>query len=200
MAITTYAELQSAITNWMGGRTDLTSFYPDWITLFEAYAARRLRVRPMETAITLTLTNGAANLPADYLGFKQAYRSDAIAAPLEYKSDDYLLTLFPTYPSGISQFFSITQTNFKVYPQDSTSVVLIYYAKNTAVSSTLNWLFNNYPDAYLFGALLEGANFTADTDQAIIWKSRRDEIMDEVSKLNFREAGGLSIGTRGSTP
>ncbi len=199
MSITTYAELQSAITNWMGGRTDLTSFYPDWITLFEAYAARRLRVRPMETITVLTVSGGVAALPTDYLGFKSVYRSSD-SVTLEYQTDQYLTSFFPNFPTGTPRFFSIVGLFLYTYPHDDGNLGLEYYAKNSAVSSTLNWLFNNYPDAYLFGALLEGANFTNDTDQAIIWKSRRDEIMDEVSKLNFREPGYLTIKNLSVTP
>jgi hypothetical protein len=42
MSITTYATLQTSITASFGGRTDLTTYYPDWITLFEAMVARKL--------------------------------------------------------------------------------------------------------------------------------------------------------------
>jgi hypothetical protein len=52
MAITTYAELKTAIASWLD-RSDLTSTIPDFITLFEAVANRRLRVRQMEKTITL---------------------------------------------------------------------------------------------------------------------------------------------------
>ena len=59
MAITTYAELQTAIANWLA-RDDLTTYLPDFITLFEAAANRRLRVRQMETTATLTPSSGSA--------------------------------------------------------------------------------------------------------------------------------------------
>ncbi len=65
MALDTYTNLQTAITNWLGGRTDLTTYYPDWITLFEAAAARKLRVRPMETVATLSVL---ATESADIIG------------------------------------------------------------------------------------------------------------------------------------
>ncbi len=199
MAITTLAELNSAITNWMGGRTDLTTFYPDWITLFEAYAARRLRVRPMVTFTTLTPASGFADLPTDYLGMLAVYHDSSPQTLLQNKSFEYLQTMVADQ-AGVPQFYAIVGNSILIYPQDTGALRVQYYAKNSAVSSTLNWLFNKYPDAYLFGALLEGANFTADTDQAIIWKSRRDEIMDEVSKLNFREPGGLSMANLSVTP
>lgn len=70
MAITTYSELQAAIQAWLA-RTDLAANVPDFITLFEAAANRRLRVRQQETSTTLTPTSGSASLPADYLSWRR---------------------------------------------------------------------------------------------------------------------------------
>ena len=42
MAITTYAELKTAIANWLN-REDLTSVIPDFISLAEADFNRKLR-------------------------------------------------------------------------------------------------------------------------------------------------------------
>ncbi len=201
MSITTYAELQTAITNWMGGRTDLTSFYPDWITIFEAHAARRLRVRPMESTVTLTVTSATATLPSDYLGWRRVTWTGSPNTNLEYAHPTWITEHFPdSGAAGTPSVFTIIDSRINVQPADDSSLSFTYFAKNTAVSSALNWLFTNFPDAYLFGALLEGANFTADTDQAIIWKSRRDEIMQELESLYFREPGPKRIRTAGVTP
>jgi hypothetical protein len=52
MAIGTYDELQTAIASWLD-RSDLTATIPDFITMFEAVANRRLRVRQMGATTTL---------------------------------------------------------------------------------------------------------------------------------------------------
>ncbi len=200
MTISTYAELQTAITNWLGGRTDLTAYYPDWITLFEAYAARKLLVRNMEVEVTLTPSSGVATLPTDYLGYRRVTWAGSPRTELQYVHPSYFTAAFPAQPTGTPSVFTIEGDSLKVMPSSDTGLSFLYYAKNVTVSSFLNWLFTNHPDVYLFGALLEGANFTADTDQAIIWKSRRDEIMDEISKLNLREPGGLTIRNLNVTP
>src|SRR5262245_15894630 len=70
MAITTYAQLQTAIASWLA-RSDLTATIADFITLFEAAANRRLRVRQMETSTNLTPSSGAATLPTDYLAWRR---------------------------------------------------------------------------------------------------------------------------------
>jgi hypothetical protein len=70
MALATYADLQTQIANWLA-RSDLTTYIPDFITLFEAAAARKLKVRPQATTTTLTPSGGVATLPTDYLGFQR---------------------------------------------------------------------------------------------------------------------------------
>ncbi len=200
MAITSEAELETAITRWLGGRTDLTTYYPDWITLFEAHAARKLRVRLMNLNVTLTPVGGAATLPTDYLGWYEVIRLTSPTGPLEYIRDDRGNQLFPDYPTGIAQYFSIFGSTLFTYPQDDGDLQFSYYAKNTAISSTLNWLFNRYPDAYLWGALTEAHSFLADDGQLQIAKARRDEIMDEVQMLDFVEPGHLVMKSFGITP
>lgn len=65
MSLTNYTDLQTGIQNWLQ-RQDLNSVIPDFITLFEAVANRRLRVRQMEATTILnpnkvvTITNAAA--------------------------------------------------------------------------------------------------------------------------------------------
>ena len=51
MAITTYAELQTAVKNW-SKRNDLDSIIPDFIRLAELRVNRNLRIRKMETRVT----------------------------------------------------------------------------------------------------------------------------------------------------
>jgi hypothetical protein len=48
MAISTYAELQTAAANWLG-RADLTSRIPEFVALAEAKFNRTLRIRDMIT-------------------------------------------------------------------------------------------------------------------------------------------------------
>ena len=54
MAITTYAELQTALDNWLA-RTDLQSRTPEFITLAEARMNRELETRSQEKRATSAL-------------------------------------------------------------------------------------------------------------------------------------------------
>lgn len=52
MSLTNYADLQTSVATWLQ-RTDLTATLPDFITLFESFANRTLRVRQQEAVAIL---------------------------------------------------------------------------------------------------------------------------------------------------
>lgn len=199
MAFTTYAELQTAIASWLA-RDDLTSNIPDFITLFEAQAARKLRVRPMETTATLTPSSGTAALPTGYLGHRRLTWTGSPLAELMYVHPTYLRALYPTTPSGTPAHFTIEAGNILVRPTSDTNLELLYYAKTGALSSALQWLFNNHPDAYLYGSLAEAHGFNVDVAQMALWTQKRDEVYAEIEKLDFRERANMAVRVIGATP
>ena len=69
MSLASYADLQTQVANWLA-RDDLAVYIPDFITLFECTAARRLKVRLQETVVSLSTTSGVGTLPSDYLGYR----------------------------------------------------------------------------------------------------------------------------------
>src|SRR5262245_50488386 len=106
MAFTTYQDLKDAMDAWLG-HTLFQSRYDDCITLFEAAAARCLRVRPMEAVTTLTPSSGSVALPADYLGWRRATVTNSPTIDLVYVHPSYLKSLFPTGQAGIPRHFTI---------------------------------------------------------------------------------------------
>lgn len=198
MSITTYAELQSAIANWLA-RDDLTSYIPDFITLFEASACRKLKVRPMELTTTLTPSSGVATLPTDYLGHRRVTWTGTPTHELLYVTPP-VYSGYTDAGSGIPTIYTIEGSNLRVAPSDDTALTFDYYQKTAAVSGTLNWLFTNHPDAYLFGSLCEANAFNKDVDPAGLWKVRRDEVFNEISTLDFNERSGMTMRVMGSTP
>ena len=83
MAITSYAELQTAMANWLI-RDDLTNRLPEFIDLFEAEVNRRLRIQDMETRATATLTSGSdyLALPTDFGGLRGPPKITSVTPPL----------------------------------------------------------------------------------------------------------------------
>ncbi len=200
MAFSTYSDFKDAVASWLS-RSDLTAQIPDFITLFEAAAARKLQVRSMETSTTLTPdANGEVSLPSDYLSFRRVTWVGSTRVELEYVHPSLLQAYYPVTVSSIPRIFTIEGSTLKVRPLDSTAIEFDYFAKNAAVSSSLNWLFTNYPDAYLFGTLYEAYMFQKDFDQAAPWMQRRDQVFDEISRQNFRSNAGMAIKVFGATP
>jgi hypothetical protein len=198
MAITTYAELQAAIASWLA-RDDLTSYVPDFITLFEAAAARRLKVRLQESTTTLTPSSGVATIPSDYLGHRRVTWTGSPIQELSYVAPS-LYSGYLESGSGTPTVFTIEGSSLRVAPSDDTALTFDYYAKTAAVSGSLNWLFTNHPDCYLFGSLCEANAFNKDVDPAGLWKARRDEIFDEISRRDFNERANMGVRVVGYTP
>lgn len=199
MAITNYNELKASIASWLA-RDDLTANIPDFITLFEASAARKLRVRPMEVTGLLEPDEGEAELPSDFLSYRRLTRLGETRAELVYVHPTYLNVLYPTAPSGLASHFTIEGGYVIIRPTDDTDLEIVYLAKNAAVSETLNWLFDNHPDLYLFGALAEAHGFNVDQNNLAFWVGRRDQIFEEITQSDFRERSGMAIRLIGATP
>jgi hypothetical protein len=193
MALSTYSELQAAIATWVV-RTDQTATIPDFITLYEADANRRIRVRQNLTTSQVTLSHGnaLAVLPAGFLEDVE----------LNYDDTDQVLTKAPfdtidRMQTADSQpdrpaLYAITTSGtqdiaiFETEADATYTLNLRYYTKwNIAVSNT-NWLLTNAPDAYLFGSLAEYAMRVRDTELLTIAIQRRDSVTDWILRADSR--------------
>lgn len=191
MSLTTYAELQTAVGNWLGGRTDLSTYIPDFVTLFEAWANRRFRVRQMETTSTsLSFTAGSATLPTDYLAWRRFTHVGDTRMELDFVHPSYLQAAYPDTPAGEPRIFTIEGTTIKVRPTTVSATEFDYYQKIAALSGTVNWLYAAHPDIYLFGSLAESGDFTDDDEKLAKWIARRDQIADEIEQLHTRSSVG----------
>lgn len=198
MSFSTYSDLQTQIANWLA-RDDLTSYIPDFIRLFECAAMRRLKVRLQETTTSLTPSSGVATLPSDYLGYRRVTWTGSPVHELVYVAPPAYVAYIES-GSGIPTIFTIEGSNLRVAPTDDTALTVTYVQRTTAVESSLNWLYTNHFDAYLFGALAEANAFNKDVDPAGLWKARRDEVFGEISALDFNERQGMAMRILGRTP
>jgi hypothetical protein len=202
MALVSYADLEAQIANWLA-KDDLAVYIPDFITLFECSAARKLKVRLQEATITLTPTNGVATLPTDYLGFRRVTWTGSPNHDLSYVAPSTWSSEYPA-DSGkdIPILFTIEGTNLRVAPVDSTALTFDYFQRTPALSGALNWLYTNHPDAYLFGSLCEANSFNKGNafPAASLWKNRRDEVFQEIAMLDFNERQGMAVRVMGVTP
>lgn len=198
MSFSTYSDLQNQIANWLA-RDDLTTYIPDFIRLFECAAMRRLKVRLQETTTTLTPSSGVATIPSDYLGHRRVTWTGSPVHELDYVAPPVYAGYIES-GSGIPTVYAVEGSSLRVAPTDDTALTMTYVQRTTAVESSLNWLYTNHFDAYLFGSLAEANAFNKDVDPAGLWKARRDEVLGEITSLDFNERQGMAIRPMGHTP
>jgi hypothetical protein len=201
MSITTYAELQAAVGNWLG-HSLFTARIPEFIALFEATANRRLRVRQMEATATLTPdVNGSATLPSDYLAWRRVTWTGSTRTELAFVHPSYLQAAYPSAPADVPRIFTIEGATLKVRPLDSTALEFDYFQKIPALATTdPNWLLTAHPDIYLFGSMVEAEMFGVNDERMPAWKARRDEIFDEIVRLNNQTRAPSAMRVFGATP
>lgn len=201
MSIGTYAELQTAITNWLD-RSDLSSRIPEFIALFEAQINRRLRVRKQITSTTLTPSSGSVALPTDYLEWKRVTWTGSPRRELDYVTPSFLSGINPAQLSDTPSYFTIEGLNLKVARISDTALDFLYAQKLPAlsVSNTTNWMLTDNPDGYLWGSLVMSATFTSDAQNGAAWNVLAQQVLGEIWGLDFASKGTMLVRAGGSTP
>lgn len=165
-----YGDLIARVADWLD---DTQSEYSAQIPVFISQAEERfnygsgrggigtnpLRVREMETKVTLTPTGGVYTLPVDYLEWRRVTALTSPRRNLEFVTSDHLDWRYPHRGAGYPSVFTIEGDNLTVMPTTSSDIELLYYARIPALSAptSTNWLLDKHPSAYLYAALLEAA-------------------------------------------
>lgn len=195
MAITTYAELQSAIARWLV-RGDLTASIPDFISLAESHFNRVLRVRQMQARDTAPVAAGVeyGTVPDDWLETLTFSMTDGTTTWwLEPKPDEVIDEAWVR--TGRPRFYANVADSFRFYPSpDATyTAELSYFAAIPALSdtNTTNWLLDLAPDSYLAAAMVEAAPMLRDDDALQLWTAKRDAGLQEVRRATRTKPGKL---------
>ena len=167
MAITTYAELQTALGDWLN-RADLDQKIPDFIRLAESTLNDVLRSADMVTQSTsIPITSGRATLPADALEIVYAQVASSEDEPLEQITPQQLTMLRRTRTRNAAnpRFYAIVGRDIVVTPTPASgSLDLDYYQRLPVLSdsNTTNWLLTDSPHIYLYTSLLHATPFLMD--------------------------------------
>jgi hypothetical protein len=175
MAITTYAELQTSIADFLN-RDDLTSAIPTFIDLAEAQMQREIRHYKMMQRSTAPIDTRYSALPSGWLETVRFHIVGDQSYRLELTSmDDMLQLREKDSATGRPTHYAHIGSSLEVYPtpDESYTAELLYYEKLPALSdsNTSNWLLEQAPDAYLYGALLQSAPYLRDDGRAQVWTS-----------------------------
>lgn len=171
MAITTFAELKTAITDWSDA-SDVSAYLDDFVTLATSALNRgtdnvpALRCSDMETIANLTPVSNVCTLPADYLVYRRVVEKASIRRELTYITPSVADTDYPDRAAGLANNFTIVGSSLYMFPLSSNVIELTYYAAvpNLSVSNTTNWLLTKHPNIYLHACLMQLGMFRRDDD------------------------------------
>ena len=174
MAISTYAELKTAVANWLN-RDDLTANIPDFITLCEARLNRVLRTRAMEGLYTASTIAGQRdyNLPPNYLQMRALRLNTSPLTVLEYVSPEIMDRVWAGSSGGKPVAYTIKANELFLGPSPDAvyTMEMDYYRKFDSLSAiiTTNAMLTDNPDVYLYGSLLEAEPFIKNDSRIQVW-------------------------------
>jgi hypothetical protein len=201
MAISTYAELQSSVADWLD-RSDLTARIPDFISLAEARFDRVIRTPDMVTRDdSFTVDSQYETLPTGFLGVERFLLDASPLVALEYMSPARLSARRERRTvTGVPGYYTIAGGNFEFFPSPNQAYTssLLYYARLAPLSdsATSNWLLAGEPDVYLFGALVEASPYLKDPETTALWEARLQRALSELAQDGERKAVGQTPSMR----
>jgi len=198
-AISDYASLLIDAGEYAGAN-DIANVFPRLVALAEAKFNRVLRVAEMETVGTVTLIEGNADLPTDFLEARLVTAPDG--SGLSAWSLSELNRRFGTY-GGIPAGYSVVGGSLRVRPTSSGTVALEYYAKIPPLTpaNPTNWLLEKAPDAYLYGLVEEIAIWKKDVDGVQAGRTLKELALRGLSLQDERARwGNAQVVIGGLTP
>ena len=200
MALSTYAELQTSIADWLN-RSDLTAQIPDFISLAEAEFTRTLRHRKMITRSDATIDSEYSATPADWMQTQQLILKTNPVTALEYVTGEALNQLKATSSAvGRPAYYTNIGTEIQVFPSpDASYTAELVYFRNVPVLSdgnTTNWLLQLAPDLYLYGTLLQSAPYLRDDERIPTWASLYAKKVLDIEESDQRTRGQTSVRMR----
>lgn len=204
MAITTYAELKTAVADWLD-RSDLTSYMGDFVTLAEGYLNRNVMHRKMITSTDLSPASNVYTLPTDYLHYVRVVEKASVRRDLEFIPPAVADQRYADRASGISSNFTIVGDSLTAFPLSTNDIELTYRQKIPALSdsNTTNWLLTASPELYLRAAQFQALIFINETSSAryqttaALTERLVSDLNDESMLGQYYQAG---LQMRGSTP
>jgi hypothetical protein len=202
-AINDYETLKIAVGEYLG-RDDLVDFIPNFIQNCESTLYKKLRIRAMENALSVTTSGGVAALPTSpaFIELKYAYVSASPVISLSRVPVEQIYSLHPNRTvSGNPRFIAVDGGNFVFgpYPSNGLTINGTYYGRLDPLSGAnpTNWFTSYAPDLLLYGALIEAEPFLAGDARMATWNSLYQRAYDAVStEERKQQMSGGKLSTR----
>ena len=202
MAITTYAELKTAISNWLD-RTDLDDRIPEFIQLAEARHRRDFKIRRMETRVTANTIADTEyySLPDNFTAMRNIQLNTDPKTPLEYLTPEQMDRVRGGSTTGKPKAYSIIGNNFQLRPIPDAiyEIEMLYFKYFTSLSdsNTTNDMLTFHPDLYLYGSLVEAEPYLQNDKRIQTWAGFYDRAKNDLITTNERDRhSGVAPTTR----
>jgi len=192
MAIGTYAELQTAVANWLD-RDDLTARIPEFIALAEARMNRVLRIRLMEAKYTASTVAAQRNyaLPTSYIQMRNFQINTSPITPLQYVTPEIYDRLWGGSTDGTPQFYTIVSNEIQLGPLPASilTMEMLFYKKITALSgsNTTEAMLTDNPDVYLYGSLMEAEPFIMNDERVGLWATGFQQAIADLQEQDNKD-------------
>ena len=201
MAITTYAELQTAVKNW-SKRTDLDSIIPDFIRLAELRVNRNLRIRKMETRVTsdTVASQEYYGLPTNFLQMRGFKLNTSPLTDLDYLTPEMMDRTWAGSLTGKPRAYTIVGDEVRLGPKPDAvyTMEMLYYQAPTSLSdsNTSNFMLTANPDSLVYAALIELNSYSANDTAIIKYTQLFNEAINAIQTEDDRDrssGGALQV-------
>lgn len=195
MAITSYSELKTAVSDWTG-RSDLTAKLSDFVAMAESKLADRMILKDYESEESLTLTTDQ-----NYVALPSGYIS-----PIAFWLivDGERVPLVKTLPELLPYDTDSTEPEFWAIDGENIRFDCpageAYSAKfrmlktyNLSDTNTSNYLLERRPDIYLAACMVEAYRYTRNDKELLKWS---DELDKAIMRFTSAENRSRSVSLR----
>jgi hypothetical protein len=186
-----YTQIQSKISNILKRGTSLDADIPDWIAFTESQIEAELRDCSSLQTATATLATGTSY----------------IAMPTLLEIVDVFITIGDEFcalqPVAVLPPSDTNQTQPKYWTSDSSgirfdctpdqdyAVTIQLFGQLDIATTTTNWVSDNVPDAYIYGALVHSTVKTQSDPSMYV--SMFDAAINKAKRLNAKRKGQSSM-------
>lgn len=189
-APTTYATLLTEIENFLArtllANDDSTDKVPSMVRYAEIEMNNDLRIREMisTTTITTSTVNKFVALPTGFL--ELIALADDLNEPLMEVDYETLLQYQYGTGAGRPEYFNIShRIDFERVDGAARSFPIRYYKRLDLITDLSNDVLTNYPNIYLYGALLQSQAYIKNPEELILWKTMYDEAVKKANTRNI---------------
>lgn len=178
-----YTSLKAAVEGWIDrDDAETVAAIPAMIRLAEVQMQRRLDCREMQSVITVTVDDERVTVPDDFAGVKSFRLQTTPTQALKGEKPDYM---DDDHGTGAPDRYAVAGSEFLFSPvPDGTYTARLRYRTRIeplSASNPTNWVLENHPDLYLYGALMHSAPYLKDDARVVVWAQQFTAGIDDVN-------------------